>query len=103
MVTYFALMLTPIFYGVVEPKFLTIVAILLFAPVFYLIIEIIDRVLPTPKAYDEEGMPDSSLSMPSDSSLNMPSLGGGAGGLGGEFGGGNFGGTGGGLPPMPKM
>ena len=57
LVTYFSLMLTPIIYGIVQPEFMTTIAILLFAPVFYIAIEIIDKILPTPKTFDEDSMP----------------------------------------------
>ncbi len=53
-VTYVVLMLTPIFYGVVQFSFKVMFAIILFFPLFYGIVEIIDRVTPTPKTYEEE-------------------------------------------------
>ncbi len=100
-ITYFALMATPIFYGVVAPEFLTIAAMLLFAPLFYIVIEMVDRVMPSPRTYDEDSMPSLGASMPSDTSFGlpagqqMPDLGG-AGGLGGQS---SFGGAGG----LPKF
>ncbi len=99
-ITYFALMLTPIFYGAVQPDSLTIIAILAFLPVFYLIVEVIDRILPAPKAFGEEEMPGAGM-MGASPDISMPSLGSGADQFGGA--GGGLGGAGGGLPPMPKM
>ncbi|MEK6807720.1 MAG: hypothetical protein AABX75_01695 [Nanoarchaeota archaeon] len=72
LVTYFSLMLTPVIYGIVSPEFLTIAAAVLFAPLFYIIIEIIDKVLPTPKAYAEEGMPSEGGAGLGD--MNIPGL-----------------------------
>ena len=98
-VTYFALMLTPIFYGAVQPELLTITAILLFLPVFYLIVEVIDRLAPTPKAFEDENMPGAGMGASSD--FSMPSLGAGTSGAGGgampDFG------AGGDIGGMPKI
>jgi hypothetical protein len=52
--TYYALMFTPIVYNVVQMSWETIVVIILFFPVYYLIIEIINRIVPNPKIYEEE-------------------------------------------------
>jgi hypothetical protein len=53
-VTYFILAFTPVAYGYYELNLLTIAAILVYFPVFYIIVEIIDRFTPTP-AYMTEG------------------------------------------------
>jgi apolipoprotein N-acyltransferase len=53
-VTYVCLMLTPLFYGVVAFSFTSILAIIIGFPVFYGIVELIDRIIPTPKTYAEE-------------------------------------------------
>lgn len=53
-VTYLMLMFTPIIYGVVELGFRTLLVILAFLPLFYIVIEILDRLLPTPKAFEAE-------------------------------------------------
>lgn len=63
-VTYFALVMTPIFYGVVEFNLTTILAILLGFPIFYGIIELICRITPTPQTYDEDQMPSAGADMP---------------------------------------
>ena len=53
-VTYVVLILTPIFYGVVEPSFRLLGAVLLFFPLYYIVIEIIDFIIPDPKSIKEE-------------------------------------------------
>jgi ABC-type multidrug transport system fused ATPase/permease subunit len=53
-VTYVLLMFTPIIYGVLEISWQTVLAILVFFPVFYYLIEIIDRITPDPKASIQE-------------------------------------------------
>lgn len=58
-VTYVSLMLTPIYYGVVRLDWNIIISILAFFPLFYFLIELIDRKLPNPKTYDEDEMPPS--------------------------------------------
>jgi hypothetical protein len=57
-VTYFMLVATPIFYGVIKPDLMTIGAILLFFPIFYGIGEAIDRLLPAPPGEDAMSQPD---------------------------------------------
>jgi len=54
MVTYVLLMFTPLFYGTTPLTWSILLAILIFAPVFYIIIEIIDRLTPNPKVYQED-------------------------------------------------
>lgn len=55
-VTYFVLMFTPLFYGYVKPdKYaFSILAIFVFLPVFYFLIELIDKLTPEPAAIKEE-------------------------------------------------
>lgn len=53
-VTYAILMLTPMFYGTVALSLKSIFAVLLFFPLFYGVVEIVDRIAPTPKAYEAE-------------------------------------------------
>ncbi len=53
-ITYILLIFTPIYYGVVNFSLNLFLAILLFFPVFYFAIEIIDRLIPTPKTFEEE-------------------------------------------------
>lgn len=58
-VTYILIAFTPIVYGYYELNFLTIAAILVYFPVFYIIVEIIDKITPTPeymKAGKDEGI-----------------------------------------------
>jgi len=47
-VSYFMIVMTPIFYEVVAFNWITLVSILIFFPIFYLIGEAINRVLPAP-------------------------------------------------------
>lgn len=63
-VTYFALVMTPLFYGVVPLTFTTVLAILIGFPIFYGIVELIDRITPTPQTYDEDSMPSAGAEMP---------------------------------------
>ena len=53
-VTYVVLVLTPIFYGAVEPSLRLLAAVLLFFPLYYVVIEIIDFIIPDPKSIKEE-------------------------------------------------
>ncbi|HLC65547.1 MAG TPA: hypothetical protein VJI46_05495 [Candidatus Nanoarchaeia archaeon] len=53
-VTYLILVFSPLFYGVIEFSFEFLLAIILFFPLFYYIVELIDRLLPNPKIYEEE-------------------------------------------------
>ena len=55
-VTYFTLMFTPIIYGIVELSFDVLVAIIVFFPVFYFIVQFLDLVIPDPKTYEQEEM-----------------------------------------------
>ncbi len=81
--TYILLMFTPIIYGVVDFNFRTLGVILIFFPVFYILVEILDRVLPNPQTFElEEGEKlDRSIGMGGDEGL----------GLQGDFGQGMFG------------
>ena len=92
-VSYFMIVATPIFYGVIKPDLITIAAILLFFPIFYAIGEAIDRALPAPPGEDEMSQPD--MKIPD---LEPPSAGG-AGAMPGmpEMP------SGGGMPPMGEM
>ena len=44
-------MFTPIVYGVIKPDLYTLLAILLFFPVYYWVIEYFDRITPEPRVY----------------------------------------------------
>jgi hypothetical protein len=50
-VTYVLLMFTPIVYNVIRFNFKTFLAIVLFFPLYYWVIEIFDRITPEPKVY----------------------------------------------------
>lgn len=52
--TYMLLMFTPIIYGVVKFSPRNLAIILAFFPLFYIIVEILDRVLPTPQIFERE-------------------------------------------------
>lgn len=53
-VTYFIALYTPIFYGVIPLTFNFVIGSLIFFPLFYWTIEIIDRITPNPKPLEEE-------------------------------------------------
>jgi hypothetical protein len=53
-VSYLMLMFTPIVYGVVDFSLRIFITIMAFLPVFYLLIEILDRLTPTPRTYEVE-------------------------------------------------
>lgn len=50
-VTYVLVMFTPIIYNVVKFNFYTLLAIIVFFPVYYWVIEIFDRITPEPRVY----------------------------------------------------
>jgi hypothetical protein len=54
-VTYVVVMLTPIFYEAAPFAWNTFIAIILFFPLFYFIVEFIDWITPDPKALEDEG------------------------------------------------
>ncbi len=53
-VTYILVMFTPIVYGVIKPNIQTILAVILFFPLYYWVIEFFDMLTPEPKVYLEE-------------------------------------------------
>ncbi|MFC1690626.1 hypothetical protein ACFL0W_00470 [Nanoarchaeota archaeon] len=53
-VSYFLLMFSPIIYGVLDINLYNIAAIFIFFPLFYGVIELIDKYTPNPKTYDAE-------------------------------------------------
>lgn len=53
-VTYVLLMFTPVIYGFVDPDWRTFLAIFLFSPAFYYLIELIDYYTPDPEAMDKD-------------------------------------------------
>lgn len=67
-VSYFMIVLTPIFYGAVAIDLITVGTIFLFLPVFYIIGEAIDRALPAPKTEEESLGAAPSL----DQSMTLP-------------------------------
>ena len=54
-ITYVLLMLSPVVYGIVEMHWKTALAMILFFPLFYYVIEIIDTRTPNPKTYESDG------------------------------------------------
>jgi hypothetical protein len=54
-VTYILVMFTPIIYGVVDISFNVIISMILFFPLFYYTIEIIDYYVPDPESMKEDG------------------------------------------------
>lgn len=62
-ITYFLIMFTPLFY---EPELFSIgsiIVILVFAPAFYFVIQILDWIIPDPKVYDEDEKKEDPFSM----------------------------------------
>ena len=53
-ITYVLVMITPMIYNVIEPNFTTLLAIMLFFPVYWWVIEIFDRITPEPRLYKAE-------------------------------------------------
>ncbi len=53
-VTYFVLMMTPLYYGIVSFSFLTFVSIILCFPIFYFVVEVIDKIIPDPAPFKED-------------------------------------------------
>lgn len=52
-ITYILLMFTPVFYGVIRINLETILAIIVFFPLYYWVIEFFDRITPEPRLYKE--------------------------------------------------
>jgi hypothetical protein len=69
-VTYFIVIFTPILYGLMPLTFGFVLGALIFFPLFYWIIEIIDRITPNPKPIEED-VEESSGSMTQSPSLNF--------------------------------
>ena len=73
--TYFMLMFTPLMYGLIPSTLGTFLRIFLFLPLFYIVIEIIDRITPDPKTYEEDGtQKDFSTQLPDIPSANFNDL-----------------------------
>jgi len=53
-VTYFLLVFTPILYNVIDLSLGALLVIILFFPIYYLLVEIIDRIVPDPKIYKDD-------------------------------------------------
>ncbi|MEK6808985.1 MAG: hypothetical protein AABY14_04830 [Nanoarchaeota archaeon] len=53
-VTYLTLMFTPIIYGIIPLNFRIILGIILFFPIFYFLVAILDRFIPDPHTYEDE-------------------------------------------------
>lgn len=54
LVTYAILMFTPIFYDAIPITFSVIISMVIFFPLFYVIVEILDFIIPDPKALQED-------------------------------------------------
>ena len=52
--TYFMVMFSPVIYGVEDLSLRTVAVILAFFPVFYIIVEIFDRLMPTPQTFEAD-------------------------------------------------
>jgi hypothetical protein len=75
-VTYFSLMFTPIFYNIIPINLTTILAILIGFPIFYGLVELIFRIAPNPKTYDEQEMSSLGSTIPDipSGTENLPDL-----------------------------
>ena len=71
-VTYFILAFTPVVYGYYELSWLTLASIAVYFPVFYIIVELIDKFTPTPE-YMKEGGEEGGLELPKEE--QQPELG----------------------------
>ncbi len=83
--TYTMLMFSPVVYGVIDFSLRNLAIILAFFPLFYILIEILDRVVPTPHMFEleEEEMLDKEIS---SGKVAAGAGGAGLGGLGSDFG-----------------
>ena len=78
--TYFMVMFSPVIYGVEALSLRTVAVILAFFPVFYIIVEIFDRLMPTPNTFEEDelskniggGLNDDSLGNGSQAGFQNP-------------------------------
>jgi len=52
--TYILVMISPIIYGIIPLSWKVFAVIIIFAPAFYYLIELIDQLTPTPKTYEEK-------------------------------------------------
>jgi len=82
-VSYFMIVATPIFYGVISIDLITIFAILLFFPIWYGLNELVNRILPVPATEEESFGSTSSLGdlgkmpeLPAEPPMNYPPMGG---------------------------
>lgn len=67
-VTYVLLVFSPIVYGIIRPNWRMWLAIVVFAPLFYYAIELIDQMTPTPKIFEED---EGSGSQPASNNLGF--------------------------------
>jgi hypothetical protein len=58
-ITYMIIMFTPLLYNAIPVDFETFLSIFLFFPIFYLVIEILDLIIPNPKIYDKDNLQES--------------------------------------------
>ncbi len=69
--TYFMVMLSPLIYGVEDFSVRNVAIMLAFFPIFYGIVELIDRLIPTPRTFDE----DEGAKLDKEIGANAPALG----------------------------
>ncbi|MBI4440169.1 hypothetical protein HY638_04320 [Candidatus Woesearchaeota archaeon] len=60
-VTYFILVLSPLFYGVISVSWQFFLAIIIFFPLFYYSVELVDRLIPDPSIFEHEKSAEKSL------------------------------------------
>lgn len=69
--SYVLLVISPVIYGVVEPTLRYLLGIVVFFPVFYFVFELIDRVLPNPKTYEEDSDGDTDMGKGMDTGKDL--------------------------------
>jgi len=74
-VSFVAIVLTPIFYGIIPIDFTTLFAILIFFPIWYGIAEAVNRLLPAPKGEENADTAIGGMQMSDLSSAGMPPAG----------------------------
>ncbi len=67
-VSYVLLVFTPVIYEVMKPDWKYAIAIVVFFPLYYYLIELLDRILPDPKVYEEKKKPPESYTPPASPS-----------------------------------
>ncbi len=83
-VTYIILMITPLIYSTAIPLTKAVISIILFFPIFYLIIELFDRFLPDPASIKEDEEKAGAFNSGNEFNHGLPDMG--SSNLGNDFG-----------------